>query len=348
MRKLIALLVLFAAPAAFADCAMTRFQRVQASPHVIVYEAAEGSTAVVNGNIIAVIGSEAVLVVDTGQFPSIARRVVADIKATTRAPVRYVVNTHWHGDHLLGNFVFKQAWPEAKFVAHSHTISQAARYYANYLAEAPKSLPIVVDQMKKELAESKSEDRKLWLSRTLECAEAIIGEVGETAYLAPDTPMDSEMKIDLGGVEVVVKSIGTGNTPGDLIVWVPADKLVASGDMVVAPTPYAIGSSLEPWVKTLGNLRALGATTIVPGHGPVMRDDRYVRDLEALFTTTRTQLVALEAQGVARKDAADKLDVGEFRTRYLTTPMRREAFRQFYVMAAIQQIWPKPPPPAPK
>jgi cyclase len=348
MRKLIALFAFAPSLAAFADCEMTRFQRIQASPHVTVFEAAEGTTAVVNGNMLAVVGKDAVLVVDTGQFPSVARRVIAEIKSITSAPVRYVVNTHWHGDHLLGNEVFRKAWPGVKFIAHSHTIEQGAKYYTDYAAQSVKRIPIIIDQMRKQLDEPRSDEEKLWIRKTLECADAIMPELGETNYIAPDTPMDTEMTIDLGGVTAVVKSIGSGNTPGDLVVWVPADKLVASGDMVVAPTPYAIGSSLEPWVTTLGNLRSLGAAVIVPGHGKVMRDDRYVRDLEALLTTTRTQLVALQAQGVSKKDAVGKLDVPEFRARYLDTAMRRESFRQFYVMAAIQQIWPKEPPSAPK
>ena len=61
----------------------------------------------------------------------------------------------------------------------------------------------------------------------------------------------------------------------------------------------------------------------------------------------RAPAVALQAAGVS-KDAVAKLEVPEFRARYLDTAMRRESFRQFYVMAAIQQIWPKEPPPAPK
>jgi glyoxylase-like metal-dependent hydrolase (beta-lactamase superfamily II) len=91
-----------------AACEMMQYRRVQASPHVHVFEAAEGTTAVVNGNIVAIVGRDAEMVVDTGQFPGIARRVVADLRALTKAPVRYVVNTHWHGDHLLANSVFRR------------------------------------------------------------------------------------------------------------------------------------------------------------------------------------------------------------------------------------------------
>jgi glyoxylase-like metal-dependent hydrolase (beta-lactamase superfamily II) len=126
MRKLIALFVSAPALAAFADCEMTRFQRVQPTPHVTVFEAAEGTTGVVNGNILAVVGKDAVLVVDTGQFPSVARRVIAEIRSITSAPVKYVVNTHWHGDHLLGNDVFKQAYPGVKF--RPQPIEQGAKF----------------------------------------------------------------------------------------------------------------------------------------------------------------------------------------------------------------------------
>lgn len=93
----------FCAASSALGCDMMQYRRVQASAHVHVFEAAEGTTAVVNGNIVAIVGNEAVLVVDTGQFPGIARRVVADIQAITKAPVGHVVNTHWHGDHLLAN-----------------------------------------------------------------------------------------------------------------------------------------------------------------------------------------------------------------------------------------------------
>ncbi|MEO5691691.1 MAG: MBL fold metallo-hydrolase [Usitatibacter sp.] len=329
---------------AHAECEMTRFQRVQASPHVVAYEAAEGSTAVVNGNMVAIMGRDAVLLVDTGQFPSITRRMIADIRAHTSAPVKYVVNTHWHGDHLLGNDAVKQVFPAVKFIAHSHTIEQGRKYYENYPAGEPAELERAAQDMRKELLTATRDDAKTWIAKTLECVEAIAPEVPATHYVAPDTPMDTEMKIDLGGVTAVVKHIGTGNTPGDLVVWVPEDRLVASGDMVVAPTPYAGGSDLAPWVKTITKLRAMKAAVIVPGHGAVMRDYKYVDDLEKLLITTQSQLVAMKAAGVEKKDAAEKLETSNFRKLYVTTAMRREAFRQFFVLSAIQKIWPKTPP----
>jgi glyoxylase-like metal-dependent hydrolase (beta-lactamase superfamily II) len=332
-------LALLAAGPAMA-CDMMQFKRVQASAHVHVFEAAEGTTAVVNGNIVAIVGREAILVVDTGQFPSVARRAIAELKALSPAPVRYVVNTHWHGDHLLANSVFKAEWPQARIVAHPHTIERAAFFYTDYAKKTAERLPGVIAEMKKR-RESGGEDEKLWTDRTVDCIEHAAKEVPNVTYLAPDTPLEGEMKVDLGGVTAVVKHIGSGNTPGDLIVWVAEDKLVATGDMVVAPIPYAIGSDLEPWTRTLAELKRLDARVIVPGHGPVMRDDTYVRDVDALIAGTRRQLTDMLARGVAKGDAERQLDLADFRAKYVTTPMRREAFTRFYVRPAIAQLWPK-------
>jgi len=345
----IALVVLAAAFATLPAlaCEMMQYRRVQATPHVHVFEAAEGTTAVVNGNIVAIIGRDAVMVVDTGQFPGIARRVVSDLKALTSAPVRYVVNTHWHGDHILANSVFKQAWPQAKVIAHPHTIERAAALYTDYARRTPERLAQAVEGMRKRRSTSASEDEKLWLDRTLACVDAAREEIPATEYTPPDTPFTGDMTIDLGGISAAVRHLGPGNTPGDLVVWVAGDRLVASGDMIVAPVPYAIGSDLEPWIGTLGALAALDAAVLVPGHGPVMREASYLRDVHALIKGTHAQLAAMKARGVAREDAAAELDTAAFREKHVTTPMRRQAFEQFFVRAAIAQAYPAPAPSAP-
>ncbi|HUP96440.1 MAG TPA: MBL fold metallo-hydrolase, partial [Usitatibacter sp.] len=184
--------------AAAAECEMTRYTPVRASEHVHVFEAAEGTTAVVNGNVVAVVGREAILVVDTGQFPSVARRIVEELRRISPAPVRYVVNTHWHGDHLLANSVFKEAFPSVRIVAHPHTIEQGPKFYGDYAAKSREQLPAAVADMKKRAEASKSPEEKLWIAKTLECVDAILPEVEHTHYLGPDLPVEREMRVDLG------------------------------------------------------------------------------------------------------------------------------------------------------
>lgn len=333
---------------AVAACEMLQYTRVAASPHVTVFQAAEGTTGVVNGNVVLVQGRDASLVVDTGQMPGVADRMVAEIRAMKAPPVRWIVHTHWHGDHIIANRVFKQAWPEARVLAHSHTIERAAAFYADYPAKARTRFPIVLADLRKRAAETASEDERLYLTRTAECGDELLPDIDRMEYVVPDTVVDDAMTADLGGgVTVDVRFLGAGNTPGDLVAWVPSDRLVATGDMVVAPVPYAIGSDLGPWTATLDRVQALGPAVIVPGHGPVMKDDRYLRDVRALIGSTRAQLSALQAQGVAKADAAARIDAGAFAARYVTTPMRRQAFENFFVKAAVAKAYPADPPAKP-
>jgi glyoxylase-like metal-dependent hydrolase (beta-lactamase superfamily II) len=342
MRRLAALLLILAAPAL--ACEMMDYTRVKASQHVTVFQAAEGTTAVVTGNIVAVMGRDATLIVDTGQFPGTARRVITELREMKAPPVRYVVNTHWHGDHLLGNAQFRDAYPGVRFIAHSHTIKEATRVYTGFAARMAEKLPKLVEDLQKQRAGSKSSDEKIWLEKTIECIERAIPETQQVVYFPPDTVVDDTRTLDLGGLTAVVRHLGTGNTPGDLVVWVDEDRLVASGDMVVAPVPYAIGSALDPWVATLDALQALDAKVLVPGHGPVMRDATYLADVKALIASTRTQVAALKATGVKKEDAAREIDTSAFRARYVDTPMRRQAFEQFYLEAVVQKAWAEPKP----
>src|SRR5512141_1953587 len=125
-RLLVTLAAVIALPAC-AACDLLAFNTVRASPHVVVFQTPEGTPGIVNGNTVAVIGKEAVLVLDPGQFTTVGERVLAGIRRLTRAPVKYIVNSHWHGDHLLANSVYREAFPDARIFAHSFTIEQAAK-----------------------------------------------------------------------------------------------------------------------------------------------------------------------------------------------------------------------------
>src|SRR5258708_4807815 len=88
-----------------------QYDLIKIADGVYSFIAPESDSVVVQSNCTVVIGDDAVLVVDSGQFPSLAERMVADIKKLTSVPVRYLINTHWHLDHVWGNAVFRDAYP---------------------------------------------------------------------------------------------------------------------------------------------------------------------------------------------------------------------------------------------
>jgi glyoxylase-like metal-dependent hydrolase (beta-lactamase superfamily II) len=113
----------------------------------------------------------------------------------------------------------------------------------------------------------------------------------------PDVVFHDRLTLHRGGRTIEVRWFGPANTRGDAVVWLPESRVVATGDLVVAPVPFAFNAYVGGWVGALDSLLALGPAVIVPGHGPLMRDDAYVRRVRAMLTAVNTQTAAAVARG---------------------------------------------------
>ncbi|MGH9368509.1 MAG: MBL fold metallo-hydrolase [Thermoanaerobaculia bacterium] len=196
------------------------------------------------GNAGFVIGSEAALVVDAFASPEAAEELAAEIRRLTPRPVRWVVNTHYHLDHVGGNAVFARAG--AAIVAHENVRAWVRTENLKWRKDITP------------------EDREM-LSR----------------LVLPDVTHREGLTIWLGDRKVEVLSL-PGHTGGDSAVFVPSSNVLFAGDLIWKNTvPNLIDASTEEWVDTLdGFLQRHPAATFVPGHGEVGRalDVRYFRD----------------------------------------------------------------------
>lgn len=323
------------------------YETVTVGKGILAFIAPEGRTGTVQGNSAAVIGDDGVLVVDTGQFPVLARRMIADIRKMTDQPVRFVVNTHWHGDHLLGNAEYRRAFPGVAIVNHAATRRLSQKYLADFSQKAPLELPAYATEMREQMAKGLrksgaplSADDREYLKRQADEIDAFMAQLPDAVYTPADVTFERDLRVHLGQREVQILHLGRGNTSGDTVVYVPDAKVVMAGDMVVYPTPYSFGSWLREWTETLEALKALGATALVPGHGPVLRDNGYVDTLIALIGETRSQVQAAVAQGLSLEDARKKVDLGSYRGRLAGDDYwRQRAFDEFYLYPSVGQAY---------
>jgi len=219
------------------------FALVPAGDGVYAAIAKDGDSASV-GNAGFVIGSETVLVVDAFATPAAAEELALEIRKLTPLPVRWVVNTHYHFDHVGGDAVF-------------------ARGGASVVAQ---------------------ENVRAWVrTENLKWRKEITAEDRETLsrLVLPDVTHRDGMTIWLGDRRVDVLSL-PGHTGGDSAVFVPSANVLFGGDLIWKNTvPNLIDASTEAWVNTLdGFLQNHPATTFVPGHGEIAKalDVRYFRD----------------------------------------------------------------------
>jgi glyoxylase-like metal-dependent hydrolase (beta-lactamase superfamily II) len=277
----------------------------------------------VMGTSVFVIGEEGVVVFDGGGVPVMAEKVIDKIRSLTNAPVTQVVISHWHGDHNFGIHRFAEEFPNVQFIAHrfTHAVMNASRirYIDNYPNFIENNLPVAKEILATGLTQNGDPvsltDRKEY-ERMVEDAEEIDVEYKRARVTSPNVVFDESLRIYLGDKPIELLKLGHGNTEGDIVMWLPNEKIVATGDIVVMPSPYAFNVPPRPWAATLKKINELNYEILVPGHGAIQRDTRYVDLIIEASESIADQRDAMVAQGMSHDEIQEQLDFHDFEERF--------------------------------
>lgn len=325
MRALVLLVVASVALAARpSQTSPYSFELQQIADGVYVAVRKEHPGLMFNANSVFVVTDEDVVVVDTNITPSSAAELLAALRKVTSKPVRFVVNTHFHDDHVMGNQVFAEAFPGVQFVAHATTREDMTTDGVSNRKQLLEGAPPMLDYMRKLATENKSlggweltpEERASYASDIAQ-VERYIAEAPSFRLVLPTITVEDRLTLHRGGRTIEVLHLGPGHSRGDLVVNLPEQGIVVAGDLVGLPTPLAgLKSDIGAWAGTLEKLLALKPKLIVPGHGPVLRDDAYVRLTAETMASISRQVEAAVARGETLEQARKSVDVADLKRRF--------------------------------
>jgi glyoxylase-like metal-dependent hydrolase (beta-lactamase superfamily II) len=267
-------------------------------------------------NTTVVIGDTGVLVFDAAGLAVQGERLLKKVAELTDKPITHIAISHWHGDHSMGNFKVLEKFPAAEVISHEFT----ARYNASPNGEKVEPRDVKAEneyraKVEKALSTGVRSDGtpvtpqlRAFYVEMLEHFDAVNEEVMRRAVTPPTRTMTDRLAIDLGGRTAELRHIAPGNTKGDMFLWLPAEKLLATGDIVVRPTPYGFYSYPRSWARVLRELKAYDARFIVPGHGDVLTDTSYLDLLAETLDLVADQVDAAVKAGKTLDETRAAMD----------------------------------------
>jgi glyoxylase-like metal-dependent hydrolase (beta-lactamase superfamily II) len=275
------------------------------------------------GTTVIVIGEKGVLLFDPAGTPLVGERVAAKVAELTDLPVTHMAVSHWHGDHSMGAYKILEKYPDAEIVMHDFT-ARAIKSPLNDSTppdeaseQATKErIETALQTGKRSNGEPVKPEMVPYYKNALEHLHLVSREVRGLRPLVPTKTFFDAMSIDLGGRMVELRHMGPGNTNGDIIMYLPKEKILATGDVVVRPTPYGFYSHPRSWTKVLGQLKTLPAKAIVPGHGDIMRDTAYFDLLIEALEFVADEVDALVLQGKSLDEVRAALDWSAVETKF--------------------------------
>ena len=258
-----------------------------------------------------IINEDHIVLVDTHSTPPQARALLADIKTLSDKPVRVVINTHFHFDHTHGNQVFG---PDVQIIGHEYTRSMLI---ADVL-DARTARGVIegrtrprVEELKKEILAETDAQEKAVLQEQLSAQEAFLEGLEGVQPAPPNVTLTDGDTLTLhrGGREIQLLSFGRAHTGGDLIVYLPEERIICTGDFLTGGTPFLTDAYAPGWADALEGLKGLEFDTVLPGHGDMFTGKNRITDTQAYLRDAWNRVAELKRSGRSPQEAAKLVDM---------------------------------------
>ena len=263
------------------------------------------------GNVTVIEQKDGLVLVDAGGSPGAGRRIVQMVRSLSSKPVKAVIISQWHGDKPQGLTEILKAWPEARTIStaatQTHlsdpaTMNTPAAPDADKNAKFQKMVAGYVAYMRDARTKATTDRERQGYDAEIRMLQQYALDMDGALTIATRESFAERLVLPDARTPVEALFLGRANTDGDAVVWLPKQKIVVAGEIVILPFPYGFESYPKDWIATLAKLRALPFRTLIPGHGMPQKDRGQIDRIAAALKDVRAQVAPLAAQGLSLAD----------------------------------------------
>jgi len=320
-----------------------------------VFFAYSRPAALTNCNAAVFERSKDLLVVDSHSKPSAAAALIAQIRnQVSPKPVRYLVNTHFHWDHVQGNSAYRKSFSPLDILA-SKPASQtmAAEVGKRVKAQVDEQIPRMIDQARARQGHAQTEKEKAYHGEQVRQLQAYAAEMKTFELDLPTITFDRSHVLSDPDQELNLSFHGRGHTSGDVVVFSPRRKALATGDLIHSLFPYIGDGYPTEWPSTISAVGKLGFNALLPGHGPSQSGRGRLESFRAYIEELTARVAEGKKAGKSLADLQKEITVASLKSlaasgyrdylaanlvRY-ASPVAQPAPLQEPVNANIQQIY---------
>ncbi len=266
-------------------------------------------------NAMVLVGEFDTLIVDSHVTPVAARALIDSLSVVTDKPVRYLVNSHYHFDHAHGN----QSFPDGvEIIGHEFTRAKLNGDMGNVLEERTfrsfsDPVPSIVSNLERQVEEESDSGRRAQLQEQLRVQTDYMNAIPEVNPTPPNITLAEKMTlfqvVARGSREIQLLHFGRAHTGGDVVVYLPQERIAFTGDMMLPGLAYLGDGNVVEWQAALEGRTNLNLDAWLPGHGPVMRDKSQISNFQEYLLDLWVKAEGMHSRSAGWEEAAERLDM---------------------------------------
>ncbi|NNM78126.1 MBL fold metallo-hydrolase [Sphingomonas sp. ID1715] len=347
MRALLVLLFLLATPVQAASWPPFDSRQLARGIHLLTMP--DGYVGAAISNVTVIEQRDGMVVIDSGATAGHGRAIVGFVRSLGPKPVKALLITHWHNDHPLGASELQRAWPHMRIIATQATRRHLAGKTLSLVGRQPdeKYDVAVWNQVsgtraqfaqRRNLPDTSDEQRARFDRATRELEDFARSYPG-THIVVPTESFTDRLTIADPERPVELRFFGRANTDGDALAWLPRQRIILTGDIVVAPLPFGFFSYPGEWIDVLAKVKALDFALLVPGHGAPQEDSAYLDKLTVALNDLRTQIGPMAREGLTLDEVRKRFDPARQKAAFVTSPRLERAFEANWLSPMIVNSW---------